>query len=146
MLQAHTLKSARGSTHRRKVVGRGNASGHGTTGGRGGKGQTARSGGSRGLKLKAFKQFMQSVPKLRGFHTIATKPAEVYLSDLEQKFSDRDTITVAALKDKNLVGANVKAAKVVNTGELKKKLVVKGLLTTKGAAEKILAAGGTVEN
>lgn len=145
MLQPHTIKPAHGATHRSKVVGRGNASGHGTTAGRGGKGQTARSGGSRGLKLKAFKQFMQSVPKLRGFHSIATKPAEVYLSDLEQKFSAGDTITVAALKAKNLVGANVKAAKVVGTGELKKKLIVKGLLTTTGAAEKILAAGGTIE-
>lgn len=144
MLQAHTLKPKHGSKHRAKVVGRGTGSGHGTMATRGGKGQTARSGGSAGLRTKAFKQMMQSVPKLRGFHTQFVKHSEIYLSDLEKHFSAGDTVTLAALKAKNLVNANVKKAKVVQTGELKKKLTIQGLATTKGALEKIKAAGGTV--
>ena len=102
LLQPHTISGARGSRHSPKRVGRGNASGHGTASTRGGKGQTARSGGQRGLQLKAFKAQFQSAPKLRGFTSMATKPEEVYLSDLEKMFDTGATITVADLKTKGL--------------------------------------------
>lgn len=144
MIQAHTIKPAFGSQHRAKVVGRGNASGHGTMSTRGGKGQTARSGGSRGLKLKAFKTQMQSVPKLRGFTSQFNKPAEVYLADLESHFAAKDTVTLAALKEKNIVRQTAKAAKILSTGELKKALTIQGILATKSALAKITAAGGTL--
>jgi len=145
MLQVHTIKPARGAKHAPKKVGRGNASGHGTSSTRGGKGQTARSGGSRGLKLKAFKMQMQSTPKLRGFKSLQTKAAEVYLSDLETHFNAGDVVTLAALKEKNVVRATVKTAKVVTTGELTKKLTLEGIKATKGAAEKIAAVGGEIK-
>jgi large subunit ribosomal protein L15 len=144
MLQAHTIKPAHGSKHRPKVVGRGNASGHGTMATRGGKGQTARSGGSRGLRLKAFKTQMQSVPKLRGFHTQFVKPAEVYLSDLDAHFAAKDAVTLATLKEKNLVKDTAKAAKILSTGEIKKALTITGIKATKAAADKITAAGGSI--
>ncbi|MDO8626240.1 MAG: 50S ribosomal protein L15 [Candidatus Magasanikbacteria bacterium] len=145
MLQAHTLKPKHGSKHRAKVVGRGNASGHGTMSTRGGKGQTARSGGSAGLRTKAFKQMMQSVPKLRGFHTQFVKPSEVYLSDLDKHFASGDIVTLATLKAKNIINNTAKQAKVVQTGELKKNLTIQGLLATPGAAAKIKAAGGELK-
>ena len=102
-LQVHTLKSAYGSRHSTKKRGRGNASGHGNYSGHGGKGQTARSGGSRGLRLKALKRLMQSTPKLRGFKSLNTKPAEVYLSDLEKHFDAGATVNLAALKEKKII-------------------------------------------
>ncbi len=144
-LQAHTLKPAAGAKHRRKIVGRGNASGHGTMSCRGGKGQTARSGGSRGIQRRAFKFLMQSTPKLRGFHSLHDKPTEVYLSDLQKAFNAGETVDLLALQAKNLVSVNAKQAKILDKGELKKNLVVSGIKCTKSAAEKIKAAGGEVK-
>lgn len=145
MLNIHTIRAARGAKHGKKRVGRGNASGHGTTATRGGKGQTARSGGSHGLKMKGFKFQLQSTPKLRGFTSPRVRPAEVYLQDLEKEFAPGATVNLAALQEKKLVGKNVRAAKVVATGELKKKLTVAGLSVSAGAKEKIIAAGGEVK-
>lgn len=145
MLQVHTIHPAHGAKHRVKRVGRGNASGHGTSSTRGGKGQTARSGGSRGLKMMGFKMLMQSTPKLRGFKSSMVKPAEVYLADLEKNFEAGATITVAALVEKGLVNATAKAAKVLSTGEVTKKFILEGVTATKGAAEKIKAIGGEIK-
>ncbi len=144
-LRAHTLKSAPGSRHSRKRVGRGNASGHGNYSGHGGKGQTARSGGNAGLKLKGFKMLLQSTPKLRGFKSLATKPMTLTLDDLEKNFNDGDVVTVASLHEKKVINKTVAAAKVVNTGELKKKLVLEGIKTTKTVAEIIKGLGGEVK-
>lgn len=144
-LSIHTLKPARGSRHRVKRVGRGNASGHGTMSTRGGKGQTARSGGSRGLKMKGFKFLLQSTPKLRGFKSPRVKPSEVYLSDIEKNFADGATVDLAALQDKHIVSKNIRAAKLVSTGDITKKVVISGLACSKGAADKIKAAGGEVK-
>lgn len=145
MLQPHNLKPARGAKKNPKKVGRGNASGHGTTATRGGKGQTARSGGSRGLKMKAFKKLLQSTPKLRGFKSLSTKPAEVYLSDLESNFDNGAAVTVESLKEKKLIGVSARTAKIVQTGEISKKLSLSGVTATKGALEKIVAAGGELK-
>jgi len=144
-LQVHTLKPTPGSQHRKKVVGRGNASGHGTMACRGGKGQTARSGGSRGIQRRSFKFVMQSTPKLRGFNSQFTRCAEVYLSDLEKAYNAGDTVDLKTLKEKVLIGTNAKTAKILNKGELKKKLIVVGIKATKVAVEKIKAVGGEIK-
>lgn len=145
MLQVHTIKSAAGARHRTKRVGRGNASGHGTTATRGGKGQTARSGGSSGLRALAFKRLLQSAPKRRGFTSLNGKPAAVYLRDLDRRFTDGAEVTLAALKESGIVSKNARAAKVVGGGTLTKKLQLSGLACTKGARETIMAAGGEVK-
>lgn len=144
-LRPHTIVSALGARHRHKVVGRGNASGHGTYSGRGGKGQTARSGGTRGLRMKGFKDLMQSTPKLPGFKSFAVKPAPVRLKDLESKFDAGAEVTLQALKDKKIISINTKAAKILNTGELNKKLSVVGIACSAGAKEKIEKAGGSIK-
>ena len=136
-LAIHKLKAAKGSRHAAKKRGRGNASGHGNYSGHGGKGQTARSGGSRGLKLKGFKRLMQSAPKLRGFTSIANKPVEVYLNDLEKNFSAGEVVNFTNSKEKNLLSGTVKSAKVIGSGELKKKLIVEGLKTTASAKRQL---------
>ena len=144
-LHVHTIRPAKGSKKAKKILGRGNASGHGTTATRGGKGQTARSGGSQGTRRRGFKRLLQSTPKLRGFNSLNEKPAEVYLSDLENKFQDGEVVTLASLKEKHLVSARAKAAKILSTGDITKKLVIEGVASTAGAAEKIKAAGGEIK-
>ncbi|MBU1613035.1 MAG: 50S ribosomal protein L15 [bacterium] len=144
-LQVHTLKPAAGSKHRKKIVGRGNASGHGTTSCRGGKGQTARSGGTRGIQRRSFKFVMQSTPKLRGFTSMHKKGAEIYLSDLEKAFNAGDTVDIKTLKEKGLISNNAKCGKILSKGELKKKLIIVGIISSKQAAEKIKAAGGEIK-
>lgn len=145
MLQPHTLRPARGAKHRVKKVGRGNASGHGTSSGRGGKGQTARSGGSRGTQRLGFKFLLQSTPKLRGFKSMFTKPAEVYLDVLEKKFTAGDMVTLETLKEKHVISSQAQEAKILNSGTLTKKLIISGIKYSKGAAEKIKAVGGEIK-
>ncbi|MFA6106008.1 MAG: 50S ribosomal protein L15 [Patescibacteria group bacterium] len=144
MLQVHTIKPAKGAKHRFKYIGRGNASGHGTSSTRGGKGQTARSGGRRGLAQKGFRRLMQSAPKLRGFTSLNTRPIEVNLNELERYYSAGETVNLQTLQAKGILGSNDAAAKIILRGELKKKLIV-AVACTKGAAEKIIAAGGEVK-
>lgn len=144
-LHVHTIQPAKGSKHAHKNLGRGNASGHGTTATRGGKGQTARSGGSQGTRRRGFKFQLQSTPKLRGFTSLNDKPAEVYLSDLDKAFQDGEIVNLASLKEKKLISARAKTAKVLSTGDITKKLVVEGVASTTGAAAKIKAAGGEIK-
>lgn len=145
MLQLNNLKPATGSKHVSKRVGRGNASGHGTTACRGGKGQTARSGGGRGLKLRGFKALMQSTPKLGGFHSMRVKPVSIALSVLEKKYQAGEVVNLESLKKLKIIGKNVAAAKIVNGGDFIKKLVVEGLKTTKSVEEKIKSLGGEIK-
>lgn len=145
VLRPHTIKSAVGSRRHRKMRGRGNASGHGNYSGHGGKGQTARSGGGAGLRLKAFRRLMQSTPKLGGFKSFSTKPSEVYLRDLDKKFTAGATIDLAALKTAGLIGTNAKTAKVINTGEVSKAFNFVGIASTATAKAKIEKAGGSMK-
>ena len=144
-LQVHTLKPPARSRRPAKKRGRGNASGHGNYSGHGGKGQTARSGGARGLRLKSIKRLMQSTPKLRGFKSLRTKPAEVYLGDLEKHYASGETVNVASLIEKKIIGVNDQAAKILNKGEITKKLIVAGVKATASAKEKIIKAGGELK-
>ena len=71
-MQLHDLTPAPGSTHRRKRVGRGNGSGHGTTAGRGQKGQLSRSGGGKGAGFEGARlRSRLRLPKLPGSATRA---------------------------------------------------------------------------
>ncbi|MCX6781523.1 MAG: 50S ribosomal protein L15 [Candidatus Magasanikbacteria bacterium] len=144
-LAVHTIKPAKGSKHTSKRIGRGNASGHGTYSTRGGKGQTARAGGSHRLRLKAFKRMMQSTPKLRGFKSHFNRPAEVYLSDLEKYFDNGAVVNLAALKEKKIINARDLTAKILLKGVLEKKLVIEGVSCTKAAKAAIEKAGGEVK-
>jgi large subunit ribosomal protein L15 len=145
VLQTNTIKAATGSRRSRKMRGRGNASGHGNYSGHGGKGQTARSGGSKGLALKGFRRLMQMTPKSRGFNSLKIKPAEVRLRDLEKKYNAGETVNLKTLKEKSIIGKNILSAKIYNTGELSKKLVIEGIAVTAKAKEMIEKAGGTLK-
>lgn len=142
-LTPSTIQPAKGSQKGQKRVGRGNASGKGTTAARGTKGQRARSGGTRGIARRALKSNIQKVPKLRGFRSMYARPETVTLTNLNSKFSDGDVVTPAILKQKKLI-RGISEVKVLASGELTKKITIKGCLVSKKVAEMIEKLGGQV--
>lgn len=140
-----TIKSADGARKRSRRYGRGNSSGRGTYSGRGGKGQTARSGGKSRTSIRALKPYLQKIPKLRGFKSIYPKDETITLQTLERTAKEGDRITPAYLAEKKLIANPLNGAKIVATGELKKKLDISGIPASKKAVEMIEKAGGTVK-
>lgn len=143
-LGLQNLKPFTGSKTKSKRVGRGNASGRGTYSGRGQKGQRARSGGRKGLTLFGLKKMLQSVPKKRGFKSLALRPSIINLKDLN-RFESGATIDPKLLSTKGLVRDIRNGVKILGDGELKIALNVSGCLVSKSAQEKIEKAGGKVE-
>lgn len=139
----HNLKPAKGAKRQPKRVGRGNASGKGTTAGRGGKGQTARTGGRNRLKLLGMRHLMLQTPKLRGFKSHHPKLQNVSLRQLNAAFQSGETISPKLLVKKGLVQGSGRV-KILADGTLKKKLVITGCVVSASAKEKITAAGGDV--
>lgn len=143
-LRPNTIKPGKGARKVGRRVGRGDSSRRGNYSGRGSKGQRARSGGRRGLKRKGFKPFLQSTPKLPGFKSLFSKPAEIRLGDLDKKYNENDVVNLVSLRAKKLVGNNIKTAKILASGQIKKKLIISGVVCTAKAAELIKMAGGQV--
>ncbi|MDP2656474.1 MAG: 50S ribosomal protein L15 [bacterium] len=147
-MELHTLKSFKGSTKRPKRVGRGHGSGHGTTATRGQKGQRARSGGRKGLRLKGMKQMLLRIPKNKGFHAIkGIITYEVNVRDLEKHFKDGETVDHISLTAKGIIKkakGTSSRVKVLGIGTLTKKLTVNDCIFSASAREKIEKAGGTI--
>ncbi len=143
MIKLHQLTKHPKSTRRKKVVGRGLGSGHGTYSTRGGKGQTARTGHSKmPANFEGGRQpLVRQLPKLRGFRALNAKPAVISLSKLSA-FDDGATVTLAALIAKGLVDNKTSKVKILG-GEIKKKLNIK-LPASKSVKEAIEKAGGKV--
>jgi len=146
-MQIHDLMPAPGSRKNRKRVGRGNGSGHGSTAGRGDKGQLSRSGGGKGPGFEGGQNpLAMRLPKLPGFkNRFRTEYAIVNVSRLEEKFSAKDTVDIDALFDAGLVKSKTIPVKVLGDGELTKSLTVKVDKVSGPARAKIESAGGTVE-
>jgi large subunit ribosomal protein L15 len=144
-LTLHTLKPARGSKTRRFRVGRGNASGSGTTAGRGTKGQRARTGGRNKLKLKGIKQMLLRIPKNRGFKSGIAHPHAVTLAQLERWFKAGERVTIEELRKRNLVPAESLSIKILNTGALSKKLTLVGASASAEAKKAVEKVGGVFE-
>ena len=145
-MKLHELGTTLGSTHRRKVVGRGPGSGHGKTSGRGQKGQKARSGGGVSPWFEGGQTPLYKRLPRRGFSNarFATKYAIVNVSDLN-RFKDGDTVTPELLKESGLVKKELNGIKVLGNGKLEKKLTVKANVFTSSAITKIEELGGTTE-
>ena len=144
-LGLHNLQPARGSRKRRKRVGRGNASGHGTYSTRGQKGQRSRSGGKSGLKLRGIKQRVQKIPKLRGFKSRNVSMEVVNLRDLDSKFKEGDTVDSRAMFKAGLIKYIKRGVKVLGDGRLGKKLKVRANHFSRSAKDAIIDVGGEVE-
>lgn len=143
-LSMHTIKPARGAVKKRKRVGRGNASGHGTYSTRGLKGQKSRSGVSN-LKRLGMKQVLLRTPKKRGFKSLAVKDQVVNLSSLNILFKDGEEINPKTLYAKNLISAGKSAIKLLGDGDLKiKGLIVSDLKISVSAREQLEKMGAAI--
>lgn len=145
-MKLEDIKWARGVHKKRKRKGFGRSTGHGKTSGRGGKGQTARTGG--GKPRVGFEggqmPLSRRVPK-RGFTNIFQRVyAPVNVEELDM-FEDGTRVTVDLLKEKRLIRKSAKLVKLLGEGELKKKLSVSVHKFSKTAEEKIKKAGGSIE-
>ena len=142
-MQANQLRPAKGARHARKRIGRGNASGHGTFSGRGGKGQYARNTVRRDFE-GGQTPMLRRLPSKRGFTNpfrIAYQP--VNLRDLA-RFEAGTEVTPEALRDAGILTSIKKPVKILATGTFDVKLTVKAHKFSLAAKEKIEAAGGTV--
>jgi large subunit ribosomal protein L15 len=143
MMRLNALKPAEGSKHARKRVGRGMGSGLGKTAGRGHKGQKSRSGGFHKVGFEGGQMPLQRRLPKRGFKSMsAGDTVEVRLSDLERLSVEE--IDLLTLKQARIVPQLAKAAKVILSGKLTRKVSLKGLGATKGAKAAVEAAGGSL--
>ena len=140
------LSPAAGSTKEPKRKGRGVGTGNGKTGGRGHKGQKARSGGGVRPGFEGGQMPMtRQLPK-RGFtNHFAVNYATVNVSRINDAFNNGDVVDAQALIEAGLVKKTLDGIKILGNGELSKKLTVRANAFSQSAKEKMEAAGGTVE-
>jgi large subunit ribosomal protein L15 len=144
-MKLHELKPAPGSTKRRKVVGRGRGSGRGTTAGRGGKGQTARTGAGIPAWFEGGQMpLIRRLPK-RGFTNIFKKAYAVINVETLERFEPGQEVTPELLVSKGLIRARHDGVKVLGTGTLARALIVHAHKFSRSAVAKIEAAGGKVQ-
>ena len=145
-MRLHNLKPRPGSKHRRKRLGQGESSGHGKTAGRGGKGQTARSGSSIRIGFEGGQMpLIRRIPK-RGFNNTAfgTSYIAVNVGDLNV-FDDGANVDETSLRSIGLANGPGNGIKILGTGELSKKLNVSASAFSASAKTQIEAKGGKVE-
>src|SRR5579859_1098107 len=145
-MRLHNLKPRPGSKHRRKRLGQGESSGHGKTAGRGGKGQTARSGSSIRIGFEGGQMpLIRRIPK-RGFNNtrFATRYSAVNVGDLNQ-FDEGARVDETALRTVGLANGPASGVKILGSGELSKKLTVTASAFSASAKSKIEAKGGVCE-
>ena len=142
-MELNTIKPSAGAKRARRRVGRGIGSGLGKTAGRGHKGQKSRAGGFHKVGFEGGQMPLQRRLPKRGFKSLtAAYNAEITLAELQRLGAEE--VDVLALKQAGLVGDRAKVVKVIKSGELSRKVVLKGIGASAGAKAAIEAAGGSV--
>lgn len=145
MLKLSNLKPYKGATKRRKVVGRGVGSGHGTFSGRGAKGQKARSGGKIPVSFEGGRMPLhRQIPKKRGFTSRNPKAQVISFKVISEKFEPNSTINPKALFIKGLIKDASVPVKILSDGEINKSYTFEKVLISVSAKSKIEQAGGKV--
>ena len=143
-LSLNNLRPAKGSTHKKKRVGRGPGSGLGKTFGRGEKGQKSRSGYSSKTGFEGGQMPLHRRLPKRGFTNIFKKQwIEVSLEALEKSFAADDEITPEVMHHRGIIKKAKHDIVVLGNGEVSKALKISAHRFTKSAREKIEKAGGT---
>jgi large subunit ribosomal protein L15 len=145
-MRLHDLKPRPGAKHRRKLLARGESSGHGKTSGRGGKGQTARSGSSIRIGFEGGQMpLIRRIPK-RGFNNArhGTRYLPVNVESLNV-FDNGAKVDETALRGAGLANGPGDGIKILGGGEVTKKLSVSAHAFSASARAKIEAKGGTCE-
>ena len=142
-MELNSIKPSAGAKHAKRRVGRGIGSGLGKTAGRGHKGQKSRSGGYHKVGFEGGQIPLQRRLPKRGFKSHLLKyNAEITLSELQALGAAE--VDVLSLKQAGLIPQIAKVVKVIKSGELSAKVVLKGIGATAGAKVAIEAAGGSL--
>jgi large subunit ribosomal protein L15 len=142
-MRLNTIKTAEGSKKAAKRVGRGIGCGLGKTCGRGHKGQKSRSGGFHKVGFEGGQMPLQRRLPKRGFNSMTrARNYEVRLGEIDRL--PVEEIDLLALQVAGIVPGDALSAKVILSGEIGRKVVLKGVGATKGAKAAIEAAGGSV--
>ncbi|MBK7355190.1 50S ribosomal protein L15 [Propionivibrio sp.] len=142
-MKLNVIQPAEGSNRARRRVGRGIGSGLGKTAGRGHKGQKSRAGGFHKVGFEGGQMPLQRRLPKRGFVSLTnTRNEEIRLSEINKL--PVDEIDLLTLMRANLVSQHALSAKVILSGEISRKVTLKGVSATKGAKAAIEAAGGSV--
>ena len=145
----HNLKPATGSHRNRKRLGRGPGSGTGKTSGKGHKGIKARAGhhGPGGGKPQfegGQMPLTRRLPK-RGFTNIFRVESQVVTLDDLSRIPEGTDVTPESLTDAGVIRGRKGHAKLLANGEVSHAVTVRGVKVSAGAREKIVAAGGRIE-
>lgn len=142
-MRLNSIKPGAGAKHASKRVGRGIGSGLGKTCGRGHKGQKSRTGGFHKVGFEGGQMPLQRrVPK-RGFVSLVRgRNVEVRLSELEMLPVDH--VDLLVLKQAGVIPLNALSAKVILSGEIRRKVELKGVGASRGARAAIEAVGGSL--
>ena len=144
-MRLNTIGPKAGSKKSKRRVGRGNGSGWGKTAGRGMKGQKSRSGGKIAPGFEGGQMPLQMrIPKFGFRSRVGLITAEVTLSEIGKVAGD--VVDLGSLQAANLISRNIKRARVMLSGEIKRAVTVKGIGVSKGAQTAIEAAGGKIED
>lgn len=144
-MKLNELKPAPGARTKPTRKGQGIGSGLGKTAGRGHKGQKARSGGGVRPGFEGGQMPLQRRLPKRGFTNIFRKEIIAINVDALNRFENGAIVTPETLKEAGVIKKIADGVKILGNGELEKSLTVKANAFSKSAADKIAAAGGTVE-
>jgi len=144
-MDLNTLKPALGSVKQGKRLGRGPGSGKGKTAGKGHKGQKARSGGSIKAGFEGGQMPMQRRLPKRGFTPL--QRVEYSLVNVKQleMFDAGSLVDSAALAAMGLIKSASANVKILGNGDISKALTVTATKFSQAAKDKIVSAGGSVE-
>jgi large subunit ribosomal protein L15 len=142
-MRLNNLKPAAGSKSARHRVGRGIGSGWGKTAGRGHKGQKSRAGGFHKVGFEGGQMPLHRRLPKRGFTSLSRRYVEVVrLSELQKLGADE--VDLMVLKQAGIVSQLALDARVIKSGEIARKVSIKGIGVSAGAKAAIEAAGGAV--
>ncbi len=142
----YMLHAPEGANRRKRIVGRGQGSGLGTTAGKGNKGQQSRSGGKtypgfEGGQMPLYRR----LPHRRFTNTFRKEWQVVNLCDIRNKYIEGETVDSVSLLAKGLVKKAACPVKILGTGSLSVPLKFSVDKVSASARDKIIKAGGTVE-
>jgi large subunit ribosomal protein L15 len=145
-MKQNELKPSAGAKHKRKVVGRGNGSGHGTYSGRGCKGQKARSGGGVRLGFEGGQlPLIKRLPRKRGFTNIFKSEYNIVNVGQLAVFPPGSEVTPEELLRVGLINTTDRPTKILGLGDIKHALLVSADRISSSAEKKVLAAGGSIK-
>jgi large subunit ribosomal protein L15 len=145
-MKQNELRPPEGAKHKRKLVGRGDGSGHGTYSGRGCKGQKARSGGGVRLGFEGGQlPLIKRLPRKRGFTNIFKTEYNIVNVGKLAIFPSGTEVTPEELLRARLINTPDHPTKILGTGDIRHPLLVKADKFSSSAEKKILAAGGKIK-